>query len=97
MSVSVPHGAETHKHPEFGFLRKYIFSEDHKIIGIQFLFSGIIFLFIGGGLALLVRTQLGWPQVLRAALAAHHRSFRFFPKGSNAFPVPTNWPALFSV
>ncbi len=61
--MSVSHSPETHvhAHPELGFLRKYIFSEDHKIIGIQFLFSGIIFLFIGGFLALMVRLQLGWP------------------------------------
>src|SRR5262249_42687418 len=31
------------------------------IIGIQFLFSAIIFLGIGGILAMLVRLQLGWP------------------------------------
>lgn len=61
MSVSHSPATETHAHPELGFLRKYIFSEDHKIIGIQFLFSGLIFLFIGGILALLVRIQLGWP------------------------------------
>src|SRR5436309_5741893 len=61
MSVSLPHEAEAHEHPQLGFLRKYIFSEDHKIIGIQFLFSGVIFLMIGGSLALLVRTQLAWP------------------------------------
>lgn len=61
MSVSLPHEAEAHHHPELGFLRKYIFSEDHKIIGIQFLFSALIFFLIGGTLALLVRTQLGWP------------------------------------
>src|SRR3954451_4055086 len=61
MSVSHPHTTEAHAHPELGFLRKYIFSEDHKIIGIQFLFTGIIFLFIGGGVALLVRLQVGWP------------------------------------
>jgi cytochrome c oxidase subunit 1 len=60
MSVSHPH-TEAHAHPELSFLRKYIFSEDHKIIGIQFLFSGLIFLFIGGALALLVRLQVGWP------------------------------------
>src|SRR5438552_7877735 len=60
MSVSHPH-TETHVHHELGFLRKYIFSEDHKIIGIQFLFSGLIFLFIGGTLALMVRLQVGWP------------------------------------
>jgi cytochrome c oxidase subunit 1 len=60
MSVGIPHEAHAH-HPELSFLRKYIFSEDHKIIGIQFLFSALIFLFIGGILALLVRAQLGWP------------------------------------
>jgi cytochrome c oxidase subunit 1 len=61
MSVSHPH-AEAHAHPELGFLRKYIFSDDHKIIGIQFLFSGLIFFLIGGTLALLVRLQVGYPQ-----------------------------------
>src|SRR5437588_7210461 len=61
MSVSLPHEARTHEHPQLGFVRKYIFSTDHKIIGIQFLFSSVIFFFIGGLLALLVRTQLGWP------------------------------------
>src|SRR5213595_3337763 len=60
MSVSRPHEAEAH-HPELGFLRKYIFSTDHKIIGIQFLFSSLIFLLLGGLLAMLVRIQLGWP------------------------------------
>src|SRR6266550_1350065 len=50
-----------HAHPELSFLRKFIFSEDHKIIGIQFLFTSIIFLGIGGTLALLVRIQLAWP------------------------------------
>jgi cytochrome c oxidase subunit 1 len=48
-------------HGPTSFLRKYVFSEDHKIIGIQFLFSSLIFLVIGGALALLVRLQLGWP------------------------------------
>src|SRR3954466_7657370 len=61
MSVSQSHGAQLHAHPELSFLRKYIFSEDHKVIGIQFLFSGMIFLFIGGALALMVRLQVGWP------------------------------------
>src|SRR5947209_19925303 len=61
MSVSHPHAHGTHAHPELGFLRKYIFSEDHKVIGIQFLFSGLIFFFLGGTLALLVRIQIGWP------------------------------------
>jgi cytochrome c oxidase subunit 1 len=42
-------------------LRRYIFSTDHKVIGIQFLFSGLIFFVIGGLLALAVRWQLAWP------------------------------------
>lgn len=46
---------------ERSFVSKYVFSTDHKVIGIQFLFTSIIFLFLGGLLALLVRTQLGWP------------------------------------
>ena len=61
MSVPHTHGVHVHEHPELGFVRKYIFSTDHKIIGIQFLFSSLIFLMIGGFLALLVRTQLAWP------------------------------------
>jgi cytochrome c oxidase subunit I len=42
-------------------MRKYIFSTDHKIIGIQFLFMSLFFLFVGGLLAVMVRWQLGWP------------------------------------
>src|SRR5471032_2753810 len=62
MDPHASHGTEhSHAHHELGFLRKYIFSEDHKIIGIQFLFTSIIFLGLGGILALLVRIQLAWP------------------------------------
>src|SRR5947209_6385912 len=61
MNPGTPHTAEAHVHHEPGFLGKYVFSTDHKIIGIQFLLSGLIFFFIGGALAMLVRIQLGWP------------------------------------
>jgi cytochrome c oxidase subunit 1 len=61
MTPSHPHPETAHAHHELSFIRKYIFSEDHKIIGIQFLFSSLIFLVIGGGLAMMVRLQLGWP------------------------------------
>ena len=60
-SHATPGTAHGHGHHELGFIRKYIFSEDHKIIGIQFLFTSIIFLGLGGALALLVRIQLAWP------------------------------------
>ena len=42
-------------------LRRYVFSTDHKIIGIQFLFTSLAMLLIGGALAMLMRWQLGWP------------------------------------
>src|SRR3954468_21150154 len=53
------HGHEAH--PEVGFLKKYVFSTDHKIIGIQFLFLGLMFMVVGGLLAMLIRWQLAWP------------------------------------
>ena len=53
--------AHEHGHEEFGFLKKFIFSTDHKIIGIEFLFLGLFFFIIGGLLAMLVRWQLAWP------------------------------------
>ena len=52
--------SEKHEH-ELSFLRKYIFSMDHKIIGIQFLFMSLLFMVVGGFLAMIVRWQLGFP------------------------------------
>src|SRR4051795_4357065 len=49
-----------HGHVELGFVKKYLFSIDHKIIGIQFLFLGLMFFVVGGALAMLVRFELGW-------------------------------------
>ncbi len=56
------HGHDDHIHPAPRFfLTKYVFSTDHKVIGIQFLFSGLIFFVLGGLLAMAVRWQLAWP------------------------------------
>jgi cytochrome c oxidase subunit 1 len=52
--------AEAH---ELSFVRKYIFSTDHKIIGIQFLLMSMVFLFVGGLLAMLIRWQQGYPDL----------------------------------
>jgi len=52
--------ADQHAH-EPGFVGKYIFSRDHKIIGIQFLFSTLLWFLVGGLLALGIRWQLAWP------------------------------------
>src|SRR5262245_10096405 len=57
------HGHEhdhIHELPKNPLLR-YVFSTDHKIIGIQFLFSGLIFFVLGGLLAMAIRWQMAWP------------------------------------
>jgi cytochrome c oxidase subunit 1 len=43
------------------FLSTYVFSRDHKIIGLQFLFSTLLWFLVGGLLALGIRWQLAWP------------------------------------
>src|ERR1700736_5788196 len=50
-----------HEHHELGFWRKYIFSTDHKVIGIQYGICGLIFLFVGFSLMMLMRWQLAYP------------------------------------
>jgi cytochrome c oxidase subunit 1 len=47
--------------PPPGFWRRYLFSTDHKVIGRQFLFLGLVFLAVGGFLAMLIRWQLANP------------------------------------
>jgi cytochrome c oxidase subunit 1 len=50
-----------HGHHKETFITKYIFSQDHKTIGKQFLITGIIWAFIGGLFSVLFRLQLGYP------------------------------------
>jgi cytochrome c oxidase subunit 1 len=42
-------------------LRKYVFSLDHKVIGLQYALTSLIFLLIGFALAILFRWQLAYP------------------------------------
>src|SRR5712691_3409120 len=49
------------EHHELGFFRKYVFSTDHKVIGLQYLITGLIFLFFGFCLMMLMRWQLAYP------------------------------------
>src|SRR6201984_3738049 len=50
-----------HEHHELGWWRKYIFSTDHKVIGIQYGLCGLFFLFFGFCLMMLMRWQLAYP------------------------------------
>ena len=55
---------EAHEHHEpQSFIKKYIFSEDHKVIAKQYLISGIVWALIGGFLSLVFRLQLGYPGI----------------------------------
>jgi len=54
------HAHDSHHH-ELGFWQKYVFSTDHKVIGIQYGVTGLIFLFFGFCLMMLMRWQLAYP------------------------------------
>ena len=55
------HGAHDEHHHELGFWQKYVFSTDHKVIGIQYGIMGLAFLFFGFCLMMLMRWQLAYP------------------------------------
>jgi cytochrome c oxidase subunit 1 len=50
-----------HDHHEPGFIGKYIFSTDHKTIGIQYAVSGLLFLLFGFFLMLMMRWSIAYP------------------------------------
>jgi cytochrome c oxidase subunit 1 len=56
------HDHHDHEHHD-NFITKYIFSTDHKMIGKQFLVTGIFWAIIGGFLSILFRLQLGFPEM----------------------------------
>ncbi|MBV9067553.1 MAG: cbb3-type cytochrome c oxidase subunit I [Acidobacteria bacterium] len=53
--------AEGHGGHHQSFIRRYVFSTDHKWIGIQYGFTALLFLLLGFCLMILMRLQLGWP------------------------------------
>jgi cytochrome c oxidase subunit I len=53
--------ASVHAHAPQGFIRKYIFSLDHKVIGLQYFFLALTAVFVGMFLSLLMRIHMVWP------------------------------------
>ncbi|MCB1214443.1 MAG: cbb3-type cytochrome c oxidase subunit I [Deltaproteobacteria bacterium] len=53
--------SQDHHHQELGFIQKYIFSVDHKVIGVQYGVTALIFLFLGFCMMMLMRWQLAYP------------------------------------
>jgi cytochrome c oxidase subunit I len=54
-------GAAHQHHAPTGFIRKWVFSVDHKVIGIQYYFLALFSVFVGMALSLLMRIHLVWP------------------------------------
>ncbi|MEN9799333.1 MAG: hypothetical protein RL653_3029 [Pseudomonadota bacterium] len=54
-------GHDAHAHHDEGFIKKYLWSTDHKIIGFQYLFTGILMAVIGGFTVYAFRMQQAFP------------------------------------
>ncbi len=52
---------DSHTHHEESFWRKYIFSVDHKVIGVQYGVTSLFFLFVGFCMMMMMRWQLAYP------------------------------------
>src|SRR6266536_1761824 len=53
---------EVHRHPApTGFIRKYIFSLDHKVIGIQYILLALVAVLVGMIMSVLMLLKLSWP------------------------------------
>src|ERR1700716_2590629 len=55
------HGAGHAHQPPTGFIRKYVFSLDHKVIGIQYILLALAAVIVGMTMSLLMRLNLSWP------------------------------------
>src|SRR2546425_1076822 len=59
--VNHSHDAHHGAHAPQSFWSHYVFSVDHKMIGLQYLITSFIFLLIGFSLMMLMRWQLAFP------------------------------------
>src|SRR5215212_9262179 len=62
MSAETHDGVHRHPAPT-SFIRKYIFSIDHKVIGVQYLTLALVAVFVGMILSVLMRLSLTWPDM----------------------------------
>jgi cytochrome c oxidase subunit 1 len=53
--------SETAHHAPKSFIWKYVFSTDHKVIGIQYYVTAMFMALVAGLLAMTIRLQLAWP------------------------------------
>ena len=66
-----------HRHePPKSFIRKYIFSLDHKVIGIQYILLALAAVLVGMTMSVLMRLRLSWPGTSWSILGT------LFPQGA---------------
>ncbi len=83
--MSANHGSQS-------FLSRYVFSLDHRVIGLQYLMTAMGMALVGGLLALLVRIQIAWPSHEFRAVS------RFLPQGfDEGIMKPEFYAALFTM
>ena len=58
--------------PAASWLKSWLLTTDHKQVGILYFVTAFYFLFIGGILALLMRTQLAFPENTLLTSAAYN-------------------------
>ncbi|MGH7962630.1 MAG: cbb3-type cytochrome c oxidase subunit I, partial [Candidatus Binatia bacterium] len=75
-------------HHELGFIRTYIFSTDHKMIGRQFLITSLLMLVVGGIMAMMMRWQLAWPERPLPVIGA---SQQFIDQGEAQTEMDKTW------
>ncbi len=60
--VAAAHAAHAHEpHAPQAFIWKYVFSKDHKVIGVQYYVTAMLMAVVAGLLAMLIRLQIAWP------------------------------------
>ncbi|HXY24997.1 MAG TPA: cbb3-type cytochrome c oxidase subunit I [Candidatus Acidoferrum sp.] len=59
--VTYDSGANPWETRQNGFLSRYLFSRDHKTIGLQYLWLALVSVFVGMAMSLLMRIHLVWP------------------------------------
>ena len=59
-TVGHAHAHADHEH-ELPFWQRYVFSQDHKVIGIQYAITALLFLLLGFTLMMIMRWQLAYP------------------------------------
>jgi len=61
-SAAEAHATEAHAHEPQAFIWRYVFSKDHKVIGIQYYVTAMLMGLVAGLLAMMIRLQIAWPE-----------------------------------